>query len=286
MSNILFSWINRCDSGTLSGGSWVSTLPLNNLKNRQVQRVARSTDDATSSTQFVIDLLSARAIGVLALAAHNISATGLVRVMGHTSNSWASPTYTSGWLPAWPENIALRSLLEWEDNEFWLANYSQELLTGYRAPFLHVLPVANVLRYWRVEIDDTANPDAYVQIGRLFLGPAWQPDVNYVYGAELVYEDMTPVETSLSGAEYFDPRPRARVFKCTLGGLDQAEAYSAVMEMQRTAGISGEVLQVPDPEDATYAPMRAFVGRMRRLSPVAHKEISQLTATVEIKESI
>lgn len=286
MSNILFSWINRCDSGTLSGGSWLAGLPLANLQNRQVQKVARSADDATTSTQFVIDLGSARAIGVLALAAHNISAVGLVRISGHSLNSWTAPTYTSGWLAAWPDNISLRSLLEWEDNEFWLANYSQELLTGYRAPFLHILPAANVLRYWKVEIDDTANPDTFVQIGRLFLGPAWQPDVNYIYGAELVYEDPTPVETSLSGAEFFDERPRARVFRCTLGGLDEAEAYSGVMEMQRAAGISGEVLQVPDPADLTYTPMRAFIGRLRRLAPVAHTQITQLTATVEIKESI
>lgn len=286
MGNILFSWVNRSDAATLSSGSWVSTLPITNLQNRQIQKVARTTNAATSSTKIRVDLGSSRGIGVLALVAHSISATGLVRVGAYTSNLYISATYLTDWVQAWPDGLALNDTLEWEDDEFWLLSVSQEQLAGYRAMFFHVPPTPQVSRYWQIEIDDQTNPDGYVQIGRLFMGPAWQPALNYGYGAELGYEDPTPIETSLSGAEYFDERPRARVFRATLGGLDESEAYSGVVEMQRAVGTSGEVLLVPDPDDTEYAPLRAFLGRLRRLAPVTHSNLAYQTATIEIKESL
>jgi hypothetical protein len=286
MANILLSWLNRADLGTLSGGSWVSSLPLDNLKDRQVQRVARTTDDALASTKFIIDLNTIRGIGVIALAAHNISSAGQVRITGNDTAVFSSPIYDSGWFPAWPDGVVLDALIEWEEDKFWAASFGSDDLAGYRAPVVHVPADPQYLQHWQVEIDDATNSDTYIQIGRLFMGPTWVAEVNYSYGAELVYEDPTPVETSLSGAEYFDERPRARVFRFTLAGMSDAEAYSGAMEMQRVAGISGDVLVVPDIDDETYGPMRNFIGRMRRLGPVTHSNIARHTTTFELKENI
>ncbi len=79
MANIFLAWQNRADEGVLSGGSWLSALPLSNLQNRQVQKVARSASTATTATQFDIDLQGNKSIGVIALIVHNISVSGRVR---------------------------------------------------------------------------------------------------------------------------------------------------------------------------------------------------------------
>ena len=55
MANLLIGYQNRADAATLAGGAWTSTLPLNNLKDRQQAKVARSqaallTFTASSST--------------------------------------------------------------------------------------------------------------------------------------------------------------------------------------------------------------------------------------------
>jgi hypothetical protein len=57
----------------LSGGSWESGNPLTNLQSRKLHLVARSTNDARTSTLFTADLGANRPVRVVALAKHTIS---------------------------------------------------------------------------------------------------------------------------------------------------------------------------------------------------------------------
>ena len=425
-SNILLAWNNRTDSGTLSGGSWSASLPLANLQNRQVQKVARSSNAATSSTQFRIDLGQSRTIGVLALVVHNISVTGKARIVGSdaasaftnlltfpsefdnaawtkatttvTANATAAPDgtatadlltatgansgvyqavtigattaymasvwlrasapttieivtiqtpsstvtsttcnvttswqkfsisgttqsgttamtfyvggnstfttgeavfawgadvvtgsgaiYDSGWNEVWPTGMVPQNLLEWEDDNFWLGTLSQNARAGFQSPYIHILPTQQNLRHWRVEISDTTNADGYIQIGRLFMSSTWVPSVNYSYGASLGYQDPSPVDVSLSGAEFFDTRSKFRVFDFDLEYIQGTEAYGFALELQRIAGTSGEVMVVPDPEDFSNMPIRAFVGRMSQLGPVKQPQPQAYSCSLSIKELI
>lgn len=284
MANVFLAWQNRTDEGTLSGGSWRASLPLLNLQSRQVQKVARTADTALASTQFVIDLGQSRSIGVLALVVHNISVAGKVRIRASDSPGFASVYYDSGWVSVWPAGMIPQSLLEWEDDNFWLGTLSQQARAGYQSPFINILPSAVNMRYWKVEIDDTANPDGYVHIGRLFMAQGWRPGINYAYGAELGYEDPTPVDTSLSGAEFFDIRSRFRVFSFELQYISDSDAYSYALDIQRIAGISGEVLLIPDSDDVARMPVRSYVGRLRQLNSVSQQQLTAHSARFEIKE--
>lgn len=277
------AWNNRTDAGTLSGGSWLATLPLANLQNRQVQKVARSADAALASTQFVIDLDSPRGIGVIALIVHNISEAGKIKITGSADN-FSAIAYDSGWLDVWPAGIVPMGLLEWEDDNFWLGTLSPEQRAGYQAPFIHVLNTAQSLRYWKIEIDDTWNSAGYVHIGRLFMALGWRPDYNMLYGATLGYDDPTEIVTSLTGAEYFDVRGKYRLHKFKLGVLSKSEAYDYVMELQRLAGTSGEVLIVPQVTGDDQFVKRSFVGRLTSMSPVQHDHPTIYATDMTIKE--
>jgi len=70
---MLIGYPIRSDDGLLSGGSWQSSLPLANLQDRRVKKVARSTNDALASTKFDCDLKEPLPARVLALVAHNLS---------------------------------------------------------------------------------------------------------------------------------------------------------------------------------------------------------------------
>lgn len=284
MANVFLAWQNRTDEGTLSGGSWQASLPLANLQNRQVQKVARSSNALAASTQFVLDLGQARSIGVLALVVHNISVTGSVRITASDSPAFSTLYYDSGAVPVWPSGMVPQALLEWEDDNFWLGTLSQNARAGFQSPYIHILPSAVNMRYWKVEVIDTANPDGFVQIGRLFLAQGWRPGINYAFGAELGYQDPTLVETSLSGAEFFDVRSRYRAFGFELQFMTGAESYGYALELQRLAGISGEVLLVPDSDDAANMPRRAFVGRLQQLSTIPQVQPDAFRASFQIKE--
>lgn len=445
MANITLGWNNRTDSGTLSGGSWQSTLPLSNLQNRQVQKVARSTDATTASTQFQIDLGQARPIGVVGLIVHNIGVTGKVRITGadspasftnlttfptdidngawgktgvtvnanvavapdgtttadavmetattgthfiaqnittviginaveayvkangrtrgyiqifgtggnsvcrfdlstgtvvsgglgtnsvvdagdgwykvtsymnftSTSNAvyvaledasgnasytgstsaglyvWGVRAYNnvptwfdSGWVSAWPAGQIPQSLLEWEEDNFWLGTLSASARAAYQSPYIYPMSTQS-LRYWRVEIADIGNQDGYVQIGRLFMSSTWTPSVNYSYGAGLGYQDPTPIDTSLSGAEYFDVRSKFRVFSFSLEYILGTEAYAYALDLQRVSGTSGEVLVVADADDTTNGPARSFVGRLTQIGQIQQTQPSAYSVQFQLKE--
>ncbi len=284
MANITLGWTNRIDGATLSGGSWVSTLPLDNMKNRQVQKVAQTTDATLASTKFQGDFGRARTIGVMALILHNISAIGKVRLRMNDTNSFATPLYDSGWVNAWADGAVPQNLLEWEDDNFWLGTMSDEDRAGYQSPFIHVLSTQQYLRYFLIEVDDTTNADGYIYIGRPFMSATWTPEVNHDVGDSLGYEDSTLVESSLSNAKYFDTRNKPRAYPFELSWLTGAEAFGEALDLQRLCGTSGEVLVIPDPDDVSNMPKRAFVGRMRALNKITRRGADTFSQAFELEE--
>lgn len=76
----MFFTRNRFDCATLSGGSWLSTLPLNNLKDRRLSKVARTADDAVASTKLLADLGAEYYTRLVSVHKHNLSLAANVRV--------------------------------------------------------------------------------------------------------------------------------------------------------------------------------------------------------------
>ena len=283
MANCMLGFPNRTDQAVLSGGSYVSTLPLQNLQNREIGEVARTTDTALTSTQFTIDLGRSMKTQILALRNHNLSITAEYRVIGSLTEDFATPTHESDWAEVWPV-IYPYGTLEWEDDNWWTGKYTQEEREGYTTELDHLLPAARLGRYWRIEIKDLGNPDGYIQIGRSFIGPAWQAEINMIYGASLGWETKTEVQDAKSGAEYYAVRTPYRVQKFTLSWMEQDEAFTRAFELQRQAGIHAEIIFIHDPADTVHSLRQRFMCRMRTLSPIEYVQLEINSTAFELKE--
>lgn len=282
MANLILSYPNRADAATLTGGSWQATLPVTNLQNRLQAVVARSSDATTTNTQFKIDLGKSRVIDVLALCGHNFSLEAQVKITASDVSDYSVLTHDSDWFVVWPALFSTLAL-EWEDDNWWSGQIDEETRASYPANVIY-RPVQVAARYWKVEIDDTANTDGYVQIGRLFLGSAWQPLVNYDYGWSLGFESDTTVEKALGGQEYFDRRTGRRVFRCQLSWLSEQEAYERAWEIQRQLGHDGEVFVMADPDNNLYENRLAFLARLRQLTPIENPYYAYHKQSFEIAE--
>lgn len=275
------------DKGNLSGGSWTAGLPLSNMQFRQIGRVARSADASLESTQFVIDFLQDTTIQIAALVNHTVSFGGKWAVEAANNIEFTDVVYSAegdAWSAVAGAEWVLDEL-EWESDNFWLGTYSLDEIEGLTPLAFHILPSPVNARYWRVRVFDTSNADGYVDIGRPFLGPAWSPGYSYEVGASFGYEDPTTVVTSLGGAEYFDERDSYRVMRFTLPLLDPAdEGFAKALEITRRAGISGEILAIPDPDDIANGQRRNFMGRLRQLNPLEQIRYDMSSMSFEIKE--
>lgn len=278
------AWGNLIDASILSGGDWVSTLPLSNLKNRTLARVARSNGVATSATQFDIDLGPDKTWQVISLVDHNLSLDARYRIRASESADFSTTEHDSDWQDVWPA-LYDEDDPQWDDVNWWEGTYSDAERQGYIWTLIHKLDAATLARYVRIEIEDEFNVDSCVQIGRVFIANGWTPSVGIATGATFGWEDDSGIDQAYGGAEFFNELPRYRVARVPLEGLDDTEAYRRAFEIFRQAGRTGEVLLQWNGNDTDMAIRRSFVGRLRQLSPIEHPYYALDNVVFEIKEN-
>lgn len=250
----VLGYANQIDASSLSGGSWDAGYPLVNLQNRYLTQKARSADLLAASTVINIDLGTVQRIGLLALCSHNLSATATVRIQASSSDTMSPALYDST-----AETI-----------------YSG---TDYAKTF----PYAEA-RYWRISIDDASNAASFIELGRVFIGWRFRPEVNIEWSPSLSVESRTNVMESLAGPEYFDERPNRRVWQAQWNWLTNNEAYQVLLELQRSQDVSGEVYLIENDEDASTQAQKWFLGRFRTLSAIEYPYVDRYSAGVEVGE--
>lgn len=283
MSNAIIAYGNLVDSATLSGGAWLATLPLTNLQDRRLGKVARSESVAPADTQFDMDFGETRLLRVVALVNHNFGLTAQYRIRLSSVSDFSSTTADSGWVDVWPEVYPF-GVEPWGSARLWTGRPSAEDVAGYTAPLVYILPRSINAQYIRVEIDDEDNEAGYVQFGRVFAADGWQPEYNMAVGATIGFMSRTEVQAALSGAEYFNARTSPRVVKFELPALSQDEGMAQAYEIQRGVGVSGEVMFIWDPDDTVHALRRQFLGRLVELSPIENPGFDRWRSPFAIQE--
>lgn len=268
MGNTLLAYPDRTLTATLSGGSWSATLPLANLKDRLISKVARTANDDADSTQWVEDLGAAMDVKVLALLGHNIGLAGTVRVRAYSDAGLTTLVHDTGTLYAWPQTFGAAELAAY--------------------PNQWILPLADIVtaRYWKWEIVDTANPAGYVEVGRSWLGPAWQPTEGVSYGDDIGYEPRAEVTESLGGTQWSDGKAPRRAGSISFPGLSDDERRTAML-FQKTIGNSGEILYVEDVNHTDQDLLLfAFPATVRQMSRIRMAMFNRNEMPMEIMESL
>ncbi|AGW94594.1 hypothetical protein N234_31600 [Ralstonia pickettii DTP0602] len=235
----------------------------------------------------------AKLFQVIAVVKHNLSTSAVWRVRVSHNPDFSSPIFDNALdlppgvtptLPyAWPVLYPI-GMLEWEDDNFWSGTVSEEERLSYPSILLVVLPRITPGRYIRIDIEDEGNPDGYVELGRLFVSRAWKPQHNANAGASAGWESDTTVQRAMAGTPYFDRKPGRRVTRFNLNGMERDEAMVRVFEMQRRAGIDGEILLVWDQDDILHRLRRSYLGRQRQLSPIEQAFMNNNGTAFEIEE--
>lgn len=247
MSDMLIGFNNYADDGTYSGGAWSPA--LTNLATPIVTERARSTSLNLADTQFSVDLGASRTIRTWCLTHTNLTSAALYRL------TWYSDVLTTeidntGWLPipGYPEI----------DPDF------------IGVSIFHVFDAAITLRSGKMEIDDNANTDAYVEAGRNFmpedLGMSRNPDVDVP--DELVAN--TPRQNALGGTGYFNRRKPVRKLSFGYGLLHDTDA-AKIRRLRKLCNLNKQIVIIPDPDDVTNFNDRNFVGTLNAMPSIGLK---------------
>lgn len=256
MANIILASPHLSDSGTFTGSEAVGDMALQNVKSRNLFRKFRTTN---LSAQVNIDLGSAQEIDFAAIVAHNGTASATVTIKAGSTDSVSD--FTSGAL----------SLLTGTDAGFDLNAFASKFS-------------AQTYRYWRFDFSDTGNPDAYLEMARIYLSKAFQPATNAFYGMEEGYNDNSRVKRTISNAVSPVIRTPFKSARFEIGFATKAEMYGQAREIDRLRGQSKDLIFIPDLDDATYFQERFIYGRMSANPPVISEAFSIFRKSYEIEE--
>jgi hypothetical protein len=272
MSNIVLCYPNRADNATLSGGSWSATLVLNNLKDGDIDNVARSTNNAAASTRFLVDLGANYAVRAVALINHTVGVADTWRVKANTSAQGpltlgvgSGGTYDSGAVPA-------RQM-----------TFQGDTPSDWGAKYMLLATLNATVRYFAIELACAAAID----LGRLFIGGGLQPDMNPEHGN--ISDDMeegSSRQTTASLKDYLVERSRRRRgVAMSLADLSETEA-AWFNEVQHEAGIVDELLYVPDPSDLAKSQRYGFLARLDKLDPLTNPYYAHRGAAIALREKL
>lgn len=288
MARVSILWDKPSDLGIYSGGSWVAGLPLANLVDPDLRRVARSTSATTANTRFRIDLGTARPIALnsFALLNHNMTTAARWRVVVTNSPTDADPLLAvldTGLLNAWLPTVARGSLpwgtFPWDGVD--IAAYA-----GAAASF-YIQPGSVFARYIWVYMEDAANPAGFLDLGRFLAGTAWTPKINAAYGAGFRYVDTSEAKRTRGGRRIVVERPRYRLFEMTFEALTKDEALGTALEMERLLGKAGNFLLSFDAEEEGASRFRRTIyAAMTDMSPVQHVRLNRWKWSLTAEELI
>jgi hypothetical protein len=249
MSHALFLTPRWIDAATVAASSEEGLLTAAHVQTSRPDQVWRAT--GATAEYLTWDFGEEVVVEALALVAHNFSDDAMLRLrLAHSAvDVTAAPGYDSGEVSAWPLS-GKPTETDWQS---FISLIIAENGTAYR--------------YGRIDILDPANTDGYVQVGRLFVGPAFVPEINVDLNPSLNLISPDEVGRTSFGHTYGDNRgPAARVMQLPMSAIDEDEMGDELFELQRYCGLAKDFLFCLDPAATTRFHRYSMQARFSALS--------------------
>jgi hypothetical protein len=273
----LISWVNWVDRAAtiITASSQAGNLAPSRMANPQMRTFWR-TDAGVVTPQMDFDFGVAREVGVLALAQPD-NAGGI-----NADNE------AIGWMQT---SDTVRHRLDVTTAGAGALLDTTAVAGGWAPGYglhLHIPSSPISARYWRSDLNaaSLASVPGWIDVGRAWAGPAWSPSRgNISYGFGQSWGDGSLVDRNpRSGLEFISRGPRARVLTFAFQALTAADA-AQIKELQRVAGVSGQVLFVPFPDGANRA-TEAVIGRLTEVQPITQPNFVMHAVAFQIRQSL
>jgi hypothetical protein len=153
----------------------------------------------------------------------NISPSAVIKLQGNATDIWTAPEYEA------------------------VITYDDEIMAEFKVDGADGL-ADQAARFWRLLIEDTQNPNGFIEIGALFLGKYFEPTRGAIqFPFSGAYIDRSNVVFSEGGQTYSDVRQKSDSFDVTWSALTTAEK-EAIDLIFAEQGISNAFFIAFDPK--------------------------------------
>jgi len=199
-------WDNRADAATTipTASSEAADYPIENIQNIWPEYKHR-TDGLAVPDWWKFDLVTAQDVDYVLLWKHNISAGGTNLIQGNAADAWGAPTVN--------------------DTPTWAADR-----------LVHQLAATAHLRRWRIASTDAANPDGYLEAGRVFIGTYFEFRYSYARKTPILY-DPSEIQYTQGGQLISTRRTQFRGMRYEFSAVDAAE-FATLAEIYEAVGMN------------------------------------------------
>jgi hypothetical protein len=192
-------------------------------ENVQDIRLSRTFRTAVLTDAWIkIDTISGIDASVAVIAGHNFTNAATIKIQGNDTDVWTSPTV-------------------------------DETMTWNADSIVHFFTEDN-LRFWRFIVTDAANPDTYIEMGRLFLGTFYQVDEKPQrdFAEEIIDESRSGF--SITGQAYVDIGIQRKEFSISMGTMQEATRQN-ILAVYASVGTHTPIFVIIDEDNLAVIPI-------------------------------
>jgi len=234
-NNLLVLFDNLLDSAiSLVTSDEVTGLPVSNLQHTQRSVIWRT----NSNGNVTIDMqLNGDYYSHVALVDHNLSVTGTVRIQGWDDAINGASLAFDVTMNAYDYASSFGAGL------YGAGGYGGPMAEQFLSPVL-VIPSGSIQTapYVRITLADAGMP--YYQMGRLFIGNAWQPLANMSFGWSVTPVDNTDWQQSASKQEFGNINSSHLEVSIPLDWVDDAVRDTLYMQLLKVGFHRSCILQL------------------------------------------
>lgn len=257
---LILGWQNLGDTGTVTAGGEAAGFPATNVQHPQVSRKWHSSGFGSAGQNLIWDLGTSQTCGVMALMGLNLSSSATIRIRSSDLSS------------------SVTANLEVDTG-----TVSAGVVSGYGNIFKTFTPTAS--RYWRVDLTDATMTATQVHVGRVFLGPYWQPTYGHSYGWSVGWMDPSAPFKSRGGQTYVDARTQFRILSFSLDWNSAAQMFDNAFALAKANGRVTDVLAIPD-TTGTYAVQQMVWGLLAESTPIRNEIVNVYRQKFTLEERL
>lgn len=266
MSNVIFGYNNIVGTSVLTGGTFETNLPRDNLKTDKLAELAQTTTSA--STVIIATYALNQTVGCIALANHNFSSDCQIDiVIRDVGNAIIASVYNlAPYIDSNRNNIV---------NWFLDTNITTAITV-------------------HITITDTTNTNGFLSIGRLFIGKQFEPERNADYGsASHAKTDLSESSKSINGVKWSRKRAKIRTASIGIGSISESDML-IVDDLMQISGTTDDVIYaftrptytdiagVLHQDELSYK--RTFIGNLSALDAINSPFFGRYSAQFNIEE--
>lgn len=151
----------------------------------------------------------------------------------------------------------------------------------YRSLY-HVLAADTAARYGRIDLADSSL--TFIDVARLFVGPAWIPTYGPQLEDAIVPVDLGRKQQTAGGQVFTDFGPQGRLLDFTLD-VGEAEAMASARALDRAVGTTRDVLAMIE-TSGSYVSENAVFGQLDVVAPLTTRAFNLRRKRYVVRERI